>query len=131
MEFFSAPLVIEIISIFFAALVAFLGGQYIIKPRRCEHQMAKCAEEREKLIASQNNKRAFNRGQIDDSLGAVKADLDEIEVRVERIVDKIDSTYVRRDAIVPRLEDIFKEVSELRGVIYKFLKTNGHGGKSV
>jgi uncharacterized membrane protein YgaE (UPF0421/DUF939 family) len=120
---------IEIMGIFVAALLAFIFGQYIIRPKRCDLQRKECQKSMEMLIESQNEKRKQNRNQVNDSIGLIRSDLEDIEDRVEKMVERVDDIYVRRDAVIPRLDDIKDEVGELRKLMFKFLKLNGPGGE--
>lgn len=122
------PFFVQIILIFIAALCAFVLAQYIIKPRRCELQRKDCFEAMEKLGLAQNEKRHINRIQLNDSIQAVRMDLDDIENRVERLVDRSDDIYVRRDVVLPQLKMIQNEVTELKNLVFKFVKLNGNSG---
>jgi hypothetical protein len=128
-EFFTSHFVIEVAGIMLAAFLAFLGGQYVIRPRRCEVQKRHCEEERRKLADCQNQKRKENRSDLFGSIGNVRSNVSEVETKFEKLIERIDHIYVRRDAVIPRLEDIHKEVQELRGLMFKLIKLNGHGDK--
>lgn len=127
MEFLLNPLVIQLVGVMVAAFLAFLGGQYVVKPRRCDVQRKECQKAMSELALNQNKERNSNKKDVADSFDDIKVDLHDIQARVDKMVEKADSVYVRRDVVIPQLNNIQNEISALRSLIFRFLKLNGHG----
>lgn len=119
MEFIMAhPLFVSVAAVIVSSLVAFFTGHFVLVPKRCQKQKESCL----KLQQEAFNKRDENKKECVN-------DWDEerklLHARISKLTERIDEVYVRRDVVIPRLEDIHEEVKELRKLIYKALKING------
>jgi hypothetical protein len=105
----------------FFGLLGFLLSQYAFTPKRCKGQVEDCR----KMIAEQFSKRD---AQKEHCVGDIEKQSQLLHGRITSFAEKADQVYVRRDAVLPQLDLIQKEMTELRLMIFKFLKANGHGG---
>jgi hypothetical protein len=80
----------------FFGFIGFIAGQYVFVPKRCKLQVVDCEKK-----------------------------LQQLHNRISSNYDKIDKIYIRRDSVMPRLDDIHKEVIELRALLFKYIKLNG------
>jgi len=146
---FVGKILAEIIVVGLIALATFFLGRYYVTPKKCQHQKDECrAMIREEFEANQEQRRECQRsfeceaakinkkleGHIVLSEERFLKSTDDIarQADVYKIIsnfsEKIDTIYVRRDVVIPRIDEVLKELGELRKVLYKFVKINGSGG---
>ena len=146
---FAGHILAEIIVVGLIAMATFFLGRYYVTPKRCQNQKEECR----KMIQEEMDKFSVKRKECQDEF---ECEADKINKRLtdfmtlsekvfvknsddivyradvlkkmDSFSERIDNIYIRRDAILPRIEEVLRELGELRKVLYKFVKINGHGG---
>jgi hypothetical protein len=147
---FMSHILAELILVGLIALATFFLGRYYVTPKRCQHQKEECR----KMIKEEFSKIAAQRDKCND---AFECEAEKIVKKLDNHITKTEETYVkktddimhnvdvlgkmndfaermdliyvRRDVVIPRLNEIHEELKELRTVLYKFIKINGVEGK--